>query len=154
MLSSKVSFPESGQATAPDIASATEFPSLAPSPKKLDLTPRPPMAPCPLANYPAPKPRNLPARKTPVQTRVQIEPLPKATPRPARCVNTWCPVTGYHLAKIYTPADKDLPKYVNELMGRAEKAESRGVKHENNECQKKLDRFFNLHSEGANVVVV
>ena len=55
-------------------------------------------------------------------------------------------MAGYHHRKIYTCGDGNLPVYVKELIGRAEKARACGVNYGFNEAQKKLDRFFYMHS--------
>ncbi|KAG7001349.1 hypothetical protein G7Y79_00032g067020 [Physcia stellaris] len=153
MSSSMASYTKSSGARIPDVSSAQEFPDLAPSTKQLDLTPRPPMAPTPLAHIFPPK--SKPTKKS--IAKPMLDPLPRPTlastpaepptvSRPSRCTDTHCPVAGYHHHKIYTCGDRNLPVYVKELIGRAEKARACGANHAFNEPQKKLDRFFYMHS--------
>lgn len=151
MLSSTGTNTKPSVCSAPDVSSDQEFPGLAPPTTQLDLKPRAPMKPTPLAHIfgpkskPASKQIALPAPKTTVTPVPMVSPVVRE-PRPSRCMNPRCPITGYHLSKIYTCGDQNLPSYVKELEGRADKAKANGVKNEFNEAQKKLDRFFFWHS--------
>ncbi|KAG7007392.1 hypothetical protein G7Y79_00010g028930 [Physcia stellaris] len=156
MLSSTGTSTKSSLRSAPDMSSEQEFPGLAPSTSQLDLKPRAPMKPTPLAHIFGPKSKSAskqiaPPAPKPIATPVRtVSPVVPREPRPSRCTNPCCPVTGYHLTKVYTCGDQNLPSYVKELEGRADRAKANGVKNAFNEAQKKLDRFFFWHSGSAN----
>lgn len=133
--------PASPKALGPNTANEDDFPALAPSAKKLDLTPRQPMAAMPLAGYRKADPRAQ--RAKPKDDLFSYQANPTGLPR---CADPRCPIKGAHLAKRYATDSKDLPSAVESLVGRALSAAERGNSKGLEQSSKRLDLFFEIHA--------
>ena len=134
MSQAKSASPKTLASRGLNTANKKDFPALAPSAKKLDMTPRKPIAAMPPAVYRKPDP---PTQHAKPKDNFADEALATGLPR---CADPKCPIRAAHLAKRYTTESSDLPHGVLNLVDRALSASKR-AEH----SSKQLDLFFAVH---------
>ncbi|CAF9933581.1 MAG: hypothetical protein HETSPECPRED_008701 [Heterodermia speciosa] len=95
-----------------------------------------------------------PNQRSKVATRPQVAkraeqpaPLPEPLPKPqsAQCTSGACPIRNYHIEKIYTVKDRDLPEIVRIKHAALTETLAAGKFSEARAIRRFLERFYSIH---------